>query len=317
LFFDTRKERKTAKGSTNGSESFQDARKNGATKRYDEFLPHTSGKLLREVAAKGSVFHLGNLVNHNKYLGDMLPKYSIGVCSFWTVRQLEEVRIWDFLLGIVDAPQWNMLMQQSSPKIFQKLSRLGLVILNPENIPLEQPRTPLHILDIVTGDTTPKIFIEKAISLIEVINLHHHDRLQVIRRNSMTLTSRSPFLYKFALIDHHHNYGHRLWEAARKQNAQLDLFTSVEHFNEFRNERKYDALVLDFDLGPLAGVDESVILQGVTGSVPSLPILLLTRNGQNNSKEIANHVRRTPKSFDFDQIVQAAIDLSVKNARAA
>lgn len=303
--------------SSNTLDPSGDNKKNLYPKRFEESTPHFGTKILREVTIKASVFHLGSLANHNVYLGELLHKYSIGVCSFWSVAQLEEVKIWDFLLGIIDGPAWNVLVRQAHPKLLAKLCRIGLVILNPTGIPLEAPRTPLHVLDIVTGDMPPKLFLEKTISLIEVINLHHHDRMQVIRRNSMALPSRSQFLYKFALIDHHHNYGHRLWEAARKQKAHLDLFASVEHFNEFRDQRKYTAVIIDFDLGPLSGVDENVILQGVTGSLSSLPIVLLTRNGKNNLKESLPNVKRTAKSFDFDRIIRDAIDLSIRAQKAA
>lgn len=94
-------------------------------------------------------------------------------------------------------------------------------------------------------------------------------------------TAKDSYTPKILLIDDDVEYGKIMERIAKKNNTQLYYYPSLENVPT-NGEVKFDAAIVDFDLGNITGLELTSYLE--TNCAQMIPVVLISHSGRWNSK---------------------------------
>ena len=73
---------------------------------------------------------------------------------------------------------------------------------------------------------------------------------------------------RFVVIDDDPLFGNIMTRFAKAQGTEVDYFESMREFEPCSRARRYDAAIVDYDLGDMTGIDIAEQLQVLFGDIP-------------------------------------------------
>jgi DNA-binding NtrC family response regulator len=111
------------------------------------------------------------------------------------------------------------------------------------------------------------------------------------------------------LIDDDPNFCELLRRYAETQGVSLDYYNSLQEFGHMRQPKRYDVVILDFDLGEITGCDSAGYISGLFGGIPVVLISGLSEMQIEPIKSSQGINCFVQKSQGCPQIISTALNL--------
>ncbi|MEZ4743768.1 MAG: response regulator [Bdellovibrionota bacterium] len=127
----------------------------------------------------------------------------------------------------------------------------------------------------------------------------------------MNIEENLPCAKKMVLIDDDPIYRAIMLRAAKNEGIVLHAYDSLLSISITSNMEDYDAVIIDYDLGELTGVDIASYLSSVFGDIPMVLVSSSLREQKDGGKKWPKHIKKFAlKTEGYSPVLAMAKELA-------
>lgn len=112
---------------------------------------------------------------------------------------------------------------------------------------------------------------------------------------------------RLVLIDDDPLFGNIMARFAKSRGAEVDYFESVLELESIRSSRRYDAAIVDYDLGNMTGIDVAEQLGVLFGDIPMVLVSSERRDREEPEAWPGSIKGFVPKQAGFEAILSTTL----------